>query len=176
MGVHRSLASITSTLAILSACGGSDLLLPSGKGDLLVVSGDNQRGETGKRLAKPLVVQVNGEDGRPAAGVVVAFAGSSGNPAVDPDSAATDDNGQASTRVTLGDAEGTQVVQAQLAAASSNLSVEFHVMAVAPAGGGGGGAGGVGGGGGGGGGGGDHHGNGDGHGNGNGHGHGDNEG
>jgi hypothetical protein len=134
MSTHNSLASITLTFAILSGCGGSDLLLPGagGPGELLMVSGDGQEGLTGKRLSDPLVVQVNDADGKPAPGAQVAFAGSAGSPAVNPDSATTDDNGRASTRVTLGDAEGAQTIVAQLAGASSNVSVLFHVTAMAP--------------------------------------------
>jgi hypothetical protein len=138
MGAHGSLASVTWTLAILSGCGGSDLMLPGagGPGELVVVSGDRQQGQTGTRLEKPLVVQVNDAGGRPAPGAEVAFAGSAGSPAVHPDTATTDDNGRASTRVTLGDAEGAQTIVARLAG-SSNISVLFHVTAMAPSDGGG---------------------------------------
>jgi len=149
-----SLASIIWTAAALSACGGSDLLLPGdgGPGNLVMVSGDDQQGRTGKPLAKPLIVQVNDGQGRPAAGAPVAFVGSSGNPAVDPVNATTDDKGQASTRVTLGDVEGTQTIEAQLAGASTKVSVVFHATATAPPNDNGNGGGGNGGGGGGGGG------------------------
>src|SRR5262245_2474787 len=137
MGARASFATIIWTLAFLSACGGSDLMLPGGGGGLVVVSGDNQEGRTGRRLEKPLVVQLNDAGGQPAAGVEITFAGSAGNPAVDPDSATTDLRGQASTRVTLGDSVGAQTVQVQLAR-SSQVSVQFHITAVAPNGGGGG--------------------------------------
>jgi hypothetical protein len=125
------------TFAILSGCGGSDLLLPGagGPGELLVVSGNGQEGRTGKRLDDPLVVQVNDVDGQPAPGVKVAFAGSKGSPAVDPESATTNSNGRASTLVRLGDTEGGQTVEARLAGGSGGISVEFHITAVAPGGG-----------------------------------------
>jgi hypothetical protein len=99
---------------------------------MVVVSGDGQQGETGKRLDNPLIVQVSDAQGAPAAGAEVQFAGSAGGPAVEPSSSTTDAAGRASTRVTLGDAEGAQTVKAQLIGAASGLSVEFHVMAVAP--------------------------------------------
>ena len=134
MGAHGSFAFLTWSLAVLSACGGTDLTLPGpgGLGDLIVVSGDRQQGQIGKRLDKPLVVQVNDGQGQPAQGAEVAFAGSAGSPAVNPVSATTDGKGQALTRVTLGDAEGPQTVEAQLAGASTKVSVLFHVTAMAP--------------------------------------------
>jgi hypothetical protein len=144
MGAHSSLASVPWTLALLAGCGGSDLMLPGpgGPGDLVVVSGDGQKGQTGRTLADPLVVQVNDAHGSPAPGAKVAFAGSAGSPSVDPKNATTDAEGRASTKVTLGDSEGAQTVQAQLAGASDVDSVEFHVTAVAPDNGGNGGGGG----------------------------------
>jgi hypothetical protein len=97
------------------------------------VSGDGQEGRAGQRLDNPLVVQVNDDQGRPAAGAAVSFAGGSGSPTVDPASATTDANGRASTRVTLGDAEGAQTIQAQVTSVDG-LSVEFHATALAPPG------------------------------------------
>jgi hypothetical protein len=99
-----------------------------------VVSGDGQEGRTGQRLGDPLVVQVNDDQGRPAPGAAVSFAGAAGSPAVDPASATTDTNGRASTRVTLGDAEGAQSIQAQVTGGAPDLLVEFHVTALAPPG------------------------------------------
>jgi hypothetical protein len=135
MSRYPSLAIITLTSAILCSCGGGDLGLPGdgGPGDLVVVSGDGQEGKTGQRLDDPLVVQVNDDQGQPAEGAAVSFAGAAGSPAVSPANVTTDANGQASTRVTLGDAEGAQSIQAQVTGAA-DLSVEFHVTAVAPPG------------------------------------------
>ena len=76
----------------------------------------------------------------------MAFAGSVGGPAVNPVSATTDDKGQASTRVTLGDVEGTQTIEARLSGASTKVSLVFHATATAPPNGDGNGGGGGGGG------------------------------
>lgn len=135
MRTYPSFALLSLTCATVCSCGGNDLVLPgSGSGDMVVVSGDGQEGRAGQRLDDPLVVQVNDDQGRPAPGAAVSFAGAAGSPAVNPASATTDASGQAFTRVTLGDAEGAQSIQAQVTGGADDLSVEFHVTAMAPPG------------------------------------------
>ena len=94
---------------------------------LTKVSGDGQEGPASAQLAKPLVVSVLNQDGAPAAGVRVTFSVTTGggllSATTDADPCAvgssassiaghTDANGQASARLTLGGAPGTNTVKA----------------------------------------------------------------
>ncbi len=81
------------------------------------MSGDGQQGRPGKLLGDPLVVEVTDANGRPALGTAVAFrfVGADGSPEVDPSTGTTDEQGRASTRARLGDAEGEQTIEARVA-------------------------------------------------------------
>ena len=97
---------------------------------LAAVSGDGQEGPASTQLAEPLVVSVVDEDGAAMAGIDVTFAVTAGggmlssatdvNPCIFKSSkssitAATDANGQATTRLTLGSDPGTNTVEATVA-------------------------------------------------------------
>lgn len=76
------------------------------------VSGDNQSGFVGTALPNPLVVQVKDRNSIPQPGTTVNFSVIAGGGVVSPVSAVTDNNGQASTTLTLGSALGTNTVRA----------------------------------------------------------------
>lgn len=72
---------------------------------IVVVSGDKQLGSPGSRLPQPLQVQVNDNLGNAVTGAVVELTGPKGV-AFDPAQVLTDDNGQATIKVTLGGISG----------------------------------------------------------------------
>lgn len=80
-------------------------------------SGDNQAGTPGQSLAQPLRVQALSASGTPAAGVLVTFAVTQGDAAVQPASAATGPDGYASTTVLLGRTPGPVQITATVAGA-----------------------------------------------------------
>lgn len=78
------------------------------------ISGDNQSGFVGTALPNPLVVQVKDGNGIPQPGTTVNFSVTAGGGIVSPVSAVTDNNGQASTSLTLGGFLGTNTVRADV--------------------------------------------------------------
>jgi hypothetical protein len=107
-------------LAGVIGCG-SDLLLPDPPGGgqnvaLTKVDGDQQTGTVGEPLPAPLVVQVLTAREQPVSGRKVAFEPPSDPAAgaVTPDTAVTNDAGQATARWVLGTFPGPQVVVAHL--------------------------------------------------------------
>ncbi len=100
-------------------CSG-DLLLPdpAGGGNVALskLAGDNQTGTVGEQLASPLVVQVLTERQVPAPGIKVAFVLATDPAAgqVSPDTAVTNDQGQATARWVLGTAPGPCEVVARV--------------------------------------------------------------
>ena len=74
-------------------------------------SGGKQTTSVGARLPDPVVVQVNGSDGKAVVGAMVLFQGDGAT--FTPAQALTDENGQVSTIVQLGSVPGTYLVQAQ---------------------------------------------------------------
>jgi hypothetical protein len=140
----------------LPGCGSGDLVLPGGPPTgLTPVSGDGQSGLLGSRLPDPLVVKVTDAEGRLVAGTSVEFSFAAEIPGgvVTPQTATTDEQGQASAEVQLGTVEGDQPVEARVAGGvDSTLRARFSLTALprndGGGGGGGGGEGGNGGGGG----------------------------
>ena len=82
---------------------------------LTKVCGDDQEGTAGELLAEPFVVSVSTEDGAAMAGVDVSFAVTAGGGTLSSDTATTDANGRAKTRLTLGSEPGTNTVSATVA-------------------------------------------------------------
>lgn len=79
---------------------------PTAFGTALVeVSGNKQAAQAGMPLARPVVVQVNDADGNGVAGAEVVLQGPQGVTFA-PERGLTDDSGQFSTAVTLGDLSG----------------------------------------------------------------------
>jgi hypothetical protein len=119
----------------------SDLLLPEpadgGQNVALTkVTGDEQIGVVGEQLPAPLVVQVLSARELPAEGRKVAFMLSSDPAAgeVSPDTAVTDNQGQATARWVLGTSPGAHVIIARLVGGEAeNQVTEFRAAAKAGA-------------------------------------------
>ena len=78
------------------------------------ISGDNQSGRPGARLANPFVVEVVDENDDPVSGITVTFAVTAGGGSVSPASTTTNNNGRAQTTLTLGDEIGDNTVTASV--------------------------------------------------------------
>ncbi len=78
---------------------------------IVVVSGDKQLGGIGARLSQPLVLQVNDDQGNAVTGAKVDLTGPRGV-VLDPAEVLTDDNGQATIKVTLSGIPGRYEVTA----------------------------------------------------------------
>lgn len=121
-------------------CGGGDLLLPDPPGGgnvaLSKVDGDAQTGTVGEPLPSPLVVQVLSERQQPVSGRLVEFVLTSDSAAgeVSPETAITDDAGQAKARWVLGTSPGSYVVTARVVdAGTENQVADFTATAKAAA-------------------------------------------
>ncbi len=90
------------------------------------VSGDSQSAQAGTELSAPLVVGVVDSYRNLVPNATVSF--TAVNASVNPDSAETDENGHASTQVTLGSAVGPATVTATV---SGIPAVTFHLTATA---------------------------------------------
>jgi uncharacterized protein (TIGR03437 family) len=90
------------------------------------VSGDSQTAQAGTELSAPLVVGVVDSYRNLVPGATVSF--TAVNASVNPDSAETDENGHASTQVTLGSAVGPATVTATV---SGIPALTFHLTATA---------------------------------------------
>ena len=146
----------TVTLLALVGCGSGDLTLPGGDqpgapapASLEAVSGDGQRAEAGTVLEDPITVRVLDDSLRPVPNTPVQFTflGDLTGAALDPSSILTDETGQASAVVRLGELVGEQVVVAEVVGAQvPDLKAQFTAVALNPDGNGGGKGGGHGGG------------------------------
>ena len=101
---------------------------------LTIVSGDNQAGNPGSRLANALVVEVRAEDGDPIEGFRVAFSVTAGGGSLSETSVTTNANGRAQTSLTLGSERAINSVQASVAdldPVTFNTSIEpvVHIPA-----------------------------------------------
>ena len=81
---------------------------------IIKVSGDDQSGRPGARLANPFVVEVVDENDDPVSGATVAFSVTAGDGTLSATSAATGNNGRAQTTLTLGDEVGDNTVSARV--------------------------------------------------------------
>ena len=79
---------------------------------LTKVCGDSQEGLVDEQLAESFVVSVSDEDGAAMSGVVVSFTVTAGEGALSATTTATDANGRAATKLTLGSESGTNTVEA----------------------------------------------------------------
>ena len=79
-----------------------------------IVSGDNQAGTPGSRLANPLVVEVQDEDGDAIEGIRVAFSVVDGGGSLSETSDVTDEDGRAQTMLTLGSERAVNSVEASV--------------------------------------------------------------
>lgn len=90
---------------------------------LQTVSGNNQTTLINTAFPNPLIVQVNGSNGSPLAGVPVQFAVTSGTATLSSGSATTGSNGQASVTATAGGTAGTVTVTVTAGAYSQTFSL-----------------------------------------------------
>ena len=81
---------------------------------IVAVSGNNQSGKPGAKLANPFVVEVIDEDDDPVSGVSVTFAVTAGGGTLSTTNATTNANGRAQTTLTLGKAIGDNTVAARV--------------------------------------------------------------
>ncbi|HUF35812.1 MAG TPA: Ig-like domain-containing protein [Gemmatimonadales bacterium] len=86
---------------------------------LQIVSGDDQTAPAGEQLPAELVVRATDASGNPVAGVIVEWRVDSGGGSATPESSATDADGRASTRWTLGGTVGDQTLEASVSGAGS---------------------------------------------------------
>ena len=107
------LAVLGAALAFTSfaACGETTVNLPLPAARVDVVPGAVLSGGAGQLLPDPIEVRVFGSDNQPLPGVVVTFSAANGG-SVDPATATTDGDGVASTRWTLGQTAGQNVLTA----------------------------------------------------------------
>ena len=96
--------------------------------DIEIVSGNDQQGQAGTRLANPLVVQVVDDADNPVTGVTVTWQVESGGGSVTPRTSTTDGSGRASTAWTLGRGIGEHRVNASAPGAGS---VRFEATSTA---------------------------------------------
>lgn len=85
----------------LAACA-ADHAITRPSGVIAVAAGDAQLGVAGERLAAPIVVEVDDDNGRPVAGVPVTWKAEDGG-TFDPATSVTDETGHAQAMWTLGD-------------------------------------------------------------------------
>ena len=103
---------------------------------LLRVSGDDQSGRPGSRLANPLVVRLVDSEGNGVPNRAVSWVVATGGGAAEPVTSTTDDGGRATTEWTLGPGEGSNTLNAVVSGVGV---VGFSAMASNGGGGGGGG-------------------------------------
>ncbi|HEX3233131.1 MAG TPA: Ig-like domain-containing protein [Gemmatimonadales bacterium] len=128
-------------LAVLLGCGlgcGGDLTLPDASGngiDLSIVDGRTQTGVVGEPLPRLVVVKVATQAGQPIGGRRVAFVLSDPSAGtIDPDTAITSSEGQASARWVLGTRPGEYQGEARLVTTDSTAPPSIPFAATAHAG------------------------------------------
>jgi hypothetical protein len=117
--------------AIVSGVGQATFTATASAGspdDIRIVSGNEQQGQAGTRLAQDLVVVVVDDDDNPVPGVSVTWRVESGGGTVAPRTATTGGDGRAATAWTLGPRTGEQRVEASAPGAGT---VRFEATATA---------------------------------------------
>ncbi len=115
----------------LVACGGSSGTDPGGGSPsrrpaaMVIVSGDSQTATVGTELPGPLVVRVIDASGNPVVGQVVNFRVTSGGGSVFAGASATNAQGQAQERWTLGDQAGPQTMEARAVDNTTGAALVF---------------------------------------------------
>jgi hypothetical protein len=126
----------------LVGCSSGDLTLPGQDqpgpvqpARLIVMSGDDQRAETGALLDEPLMVRVLDDSARavPNTPVRFSFLGDLSGAELTPVAVLTDEEGRAATIARLGDTAGEQVVVAEVANTElADLRAQFTATALDP--------------------------------------------
>ena len=132
MSMHRLLRDGTRVYALfaLCACGGTEAPSTSTPVKIVAASGGGQTADLGQPLAQPLVAHVATGSGRPASGVSVTFAVTSGAGALAPATVSTDASGNASTSFTMGQSPGVTTVSATSASVAG--AAEVFVVSTGP--------------------------------------------
>lgn len=123
---------------LLAACGGGDLVLPSGEtaAAIRVVGGDAQRGQVGELLPAPIVVEVVDTADNPVPGATVQFvllsAGDSAD--IEPATTTTDQQGRAQARMLLGNKVGLQSGEARVGQGADPPRASFTAVATSATG------------------------------------------
>ena len=89
---------------------------------IIKVSGDDQNGRPGARLANPFVVEVTDENDDPVSGVTVSFRVTAGGGTLSATSATTNASGRAQTVLTLGDEIGDNTVVASVSGLADRVT------------------------------------------------------
>ena len=105
----------------LTACGETSVNLPLPPSRVDAVPGAVLSGGAGQLLPDPIEVRVFGSDNQTLPGAAVTFSASNGG-SVDPATATTDGNGLASTRWTLGQTPGQNVLTATAGSVSATVT------------------------------------------------------
>jgi hypothetical protein len=121
-----SAAALLAMVTLLAQC--SETTSPKPPAAIAIVSGDNQYSLRGTELPEPLTVQVLTDDKMVPENAVVVFTITQGNGVLSQTSAAVDNKGKASTRLTLGMTPGTNLVTAAIAEAPAH-NVTFTATA-----------------------------------------------
>jgi chitodextrinase len=131
---HKPIALVPLSLALMTACGGGDLVLPENGSAVAirVVDGDGQQGAVGAPLGAPVVVEVTSAGGDPVPGAMVEFALTSAGDGgeIAPATALTSADGRAQAHVLLGDKVGLQTGEARVPG-GTRPSTTFSALAVA---------------------------------------------
>ncbi|MDE0012510.1 MAG: hypothetical protein OXU36_15270 [Candidatus Poribacteria bacterium] len=96
---------------------------------IVMVSGNNQSGRPGERLANPFVVEVVDENDDPVSGVTVSFRVTAGGGTLSATSATTNNGGRAQTTLTLGDEVGDNTVVASVSGLSDRVTFKARAGA-----------------------------------------------
>ena len=97
---------------------------------LLIISGHDQTGLVGERLAEPFAVRVRDHDNKPLENVPVTFAVTAGGGSLSTTATATDANGRAESTLTLGTEPDTNTVDVRAEGVSKIIT--FSVEATLP--------------------------------------------
>jgi len=123
--------------ALVTACGGGGNLFLPGAGEpasVTLLQGDQQNGRVGEALPQALVAAVAEASGRPVEGATVVFVLNDPAPGatVDPETATTNADGNASTRIVLGTRRGLQTgeVRALGADGTPTATIGFTLTAL----------------------------------------------
>jgi len=114
-------------MVLLSQCT-DDSFVPDvdleGAGTMSILSGNDQYSFHGTELPNALVVEVESEESQAARGVAIRFVVTQGGGSLSEETGVTDENGRASTRLTLGGVPGPNQVRA-FVASDAAISVVF---------------------------------------------------
>ncbi len=125
---HQVTTTVTSATSVNGTFGATALAdAPSA---LAETSGNNQTGPTGGALQNPVVATLQDQFGNGVAGETLDFVVAAGNGSVNPTSATTDANGEASTTWTLENAVGQQILEVQAPGSPGIAPIQFTATAV----------------------------------------------